>query len=70
MSQGVVDCLSIMENITKRLIKEFGIGKELLAYRVYASVRSVERWLGGKTPLRGYSERLEQILKREIAKRK
>ena len=58
-----------MENITKRLIEEFGIDKELLAYKVYASVRSVERWLGGKTPLRGYNERLEQILKREIGKR-
>ena len=58
-----------MENITKHLIERFGFKKEILALRLRASVRSIERWRDGGTPFHFYQKQLERILEREEGKR-
>ena len=58
-----------MENITKYLIENLGFKKEILALRLKASVRSVERWRDGGTPFHFYQIQLERILEREKGKR-
>ena len=57
-----------MENITKHLIEKFGFKKEILALRLKASVRSIERWRDGGTPFHFYQAQLERILEKENRK--
>ena len=57
-----------MENITKYLIETLGFKKEILALRLKASVRSVERWRDGGEPFHFYQRQLERILEREKGK--
>jgi len=58
-----------MENITKRLIEEFGVKKEIIALRLKASIRSVERWHNDGVPFHFYQVQLERMLEKEMGKR-
>jgi len=58
-----------MENITKRLIEEFGVKKEIIALRLKASIRSVERWRNDGVPFHFYQVQLERMLEKEMGRR-
>ena len=53
-------------NLTKILIDNYGVKKEIIALRTKASVRSVERWYDGDAlPLPTYQDVLRKMVERK-----
>lgn len=57
-----------MPNITKRLLEEFGISEQYIAYKIQCSGQSVKNWRNGVNPIPIYQRRLEKLLAEKVKK--